>query len=80
MRKAEVARKTKETDIVLSLAFDEPKPIVQVDIVIDVRVAVERQVNICDKPCLLLAEGLGHNAVLVVVCTEHPVYIFARCV
>lgn len=31
MRKAEVARKTKETDIVLSLAFDEPKPIVQVD-------------------------------------------------
>lgn len=31
MRKAEVVRKTKETDIVLSLAFDEPKPIVQVD-------------------------------------------------
>ena len=31
MRKADVARKTKETDITLSLAFDEVNPIVQIN-------------------------------------------------
>lgn len=31
MRKTEVVRKTKETDITLSLAFDEAKPIVQIN-------------------------------------------------